>query len=738
MSTTNGPSPQFQAEPSAARISLWQKVVARVRRRPAIAALLATVLLVTVAGLAGISWAYSDAVAVRQEAETARQSLTADLYFQQIALAHSELAQKNLGRVEQILDDCPADLRNWEWTYLHNRLSDEPRTLAGHNGWVSSVAFSPDGKLLASGSLGLWRLVAQFGEVKVWDVTTSTEGRQAGGKEVHTFLGHNGAVTRVAFSPNGNRLASAGLDGTVRLWDVVTGKSVRVLAAHKGGVSGLAFSPEGKRLATAGRDKTLQLWDVAEGKVYFTWTGHTEAVTSVTFSPDGQRLLSTSDDTTVRLWDANTGFELHSLPGHPGGSVCGAFAPDGRFATGGLDGSVKLWSAEGDLVTQFRGHRFSVLDLVFSGDGRRLVSAGWDQTVKVWDTASGHEALRLTGHGDRVNGVALSRDGLLASAGGDGTVRLWNGGPSAENGRRQPLTLQDGLSDPVSALAYRPGGEQLASGSLDGSVRLWEVTPVVSVRPDPLPVHEVVVSALAYHPNGRYLASASWDRTIKIWDVVEGKEIRTLQGHRRPIWSLAYSPDGSRLASASADGTVRVWDAATGETLTTLEKGLPAIQAVAFGADGQRLALGSVEGGILLWDLAAGKEVQRLRGHEQTVAVVAFSPTVPHLLLSASWDQTARVWDLTKGKEMARFTGHGQRVLAAAWHPAGKWVASGDSDGRLFVWEAATGKIVGRPRSHPGAVQAVAFSPDGQQLAVGAGVTGKGMIRIWDRTAFEK
>ena len=415
-------------EPILARASgRIEKTWRLCRRNPLIAALMASVLLVLVAGVAVSSYfAYTaseeakDARAAKTRAEANAQRARERAYGSDVRLTQRAWDDNLISLFDELLDgQRPArtddvDVRGFEWHYWR-RLAGASSIIGRHPSTVYHVCFSPDGKRLASAS----------GDqtVKVWDAET--------GKEMHTLKGHTNRVNSVCFSPDGKQIVSASDDQTVKVWDAETGKEMHTLKGHASSVLSVCCSPDGKQLVSASRDHTVKVWDVGAGQETLTLKGHAADVFSVCFRPDGKRIVSGSWDKTVKVWDAETGKEVLTLKGHTGPvySVCcsldGKRIASGSHETGAPE--VKVWDAE----TGEAKHTLKmggVQSVCFSPDGKRLASAHHDQTVRVWDAETGLEKLTLKGHRGGVSSVCFSPDGKrLASGGADGTVRVWDG-----------------------------------------------------------------------------------------------------------------------------------------------------------------------------------------------------------------------------------------------------------------------------------------------------------------------
>ena len=423
--------------------------------------------------------------------------------------------------------------------------------------------------------------------------------------EVNTLEGHSNLVNSVAYSPNGQQLASASEDSTIKIWNVSSGKLLKTLTGHSDGVNSVAYSPNGQQLASASNDKTIKIWNVSSGKLLKTLTGHSSEVYSVAYSPNGQQLASASADNTIKIWDVSSGKLLKSLTGHSIQVYSVAYSRDGQqLASVSGDKTIKIWDVSSSQPLKSlpaeryakTGHSSLVNSVAYSRDGQQLASASLDKTIKIWDVSSGQLLKTLTGHSSSVNSVAYSPNGQqLASAGDDKTIKIWD----VSSG--QLLNTLTGHSSTVWNVAYSPNGQQLASASIDKTIKIWDVSSGQLLKT--LTGHRSTVWNVAYSPNGQQLASASDDTTIILWDVSSGKLLKTLTGHSNTVISLAYSPDGQQLASASGDNTIKIWDVSSGQLLKTLTGHRSSVNSVTYSPNGQQLASASGDKTIILWDL---------------------------------------------------------------------------------------------------------------------------------------
>ncbi len=632
--------------------------------------------------------------------------------------------------------------------------------LRGHKEEGITIAFSPDGRCLASGVFGRIGIYKDK-TVRLWDMTN--------GRAIQTLTGHTKGVNEVVFSPNGRSLASGSSDETVRLWDTTSGRILHVLIGHKNSVNSVVYSPDGMFLASGsdgmflasgkGRGSTVCLWIVASGHLAHTFSGHEWDITSITFSPDGACLASASRDNTVRLWDTNSGSLIHILHGHTSTVNEVVFSPNGEYlASGGeySDNTVRLWDrVSGRVIQIFNGHTDSVHSVAFSPDGRRLVSASRDG-VRFWDMTSQHTKQTLSGHTHQVYQVVFSLNGkCLASASRDGTLCLWNTASgrlryaiinkgkevvfspdgscmavahenelclrNTSNG--QAMHLLTGHADAIYKVAFSPDGAYLASGSGDGTIRLWKVKngrlkrtldnnigvvrDVSYTMDGSRLVTRGMVFDVAFSPDGTHLASASEDKNVYLWETASGGLTRTLRGHHQSVRCVAFSPDGAWLASGGGDpcmggedkysekdNAVRLWNTASGQLAHTLTHDYTEnhdyVRRMFFSPDGKYLAsFASDDRTVNVWNTANGCAAWELGNHTITGKVIdaTFSPEGTHLA-TVSDNKTVRIWNTSNGRCLNVLEFH-TNINSLSWRATakGSFLAMGSNDCAVRCWE---------------------------------------------------
>jgi WD40 repeat protein len=485
------------------------------------------------------------------------------------------------------------------------------RSLDKHTGWISGLDFSPDGHRLA---VACWAVGAgrmdNPGDLTLWDVET--------GQALRSWTGLTHWVISTAFAPDGRRIASGDADGTVHLWDAMTGQEVHKLIGHTDDVS-VRFSPDGRTLASYSADGTIRLWDVGSGREILKLRGHSESIIYLAFHRDRPRLVSSSWSGTVKLWDFATNPEALTLLGHPTEIGCVTFSPDGRqLASIDQGGTLKVWdpSTGQELFTR-HGYSFGGPEgLAFRPDGSALAAIGRDGSVCHVDPATGRRLQTYRGHRTRPKSVAFSPDGhrLASVSPGErppdpGEIKVWDVASGAEL-FSLPGHPTESPNEPGS-IGFSPDGRLLVTACGDHAIHVYDLATHRRVLR--LAGHTGVVHAAAIHPDGRTIASAGHDNTVRLWDVTTGAELRVLQGHSREAMNAAFSPDGRRLVSGAIDRTLKLWDVESGQEILTLLGHAGGVSCVAFSPDGRRIVSGGMDGVVKVWEATPLAPEQRAR-----------------------------------------------------------------------------------------------------------------------------
>jgi eukaryotic-like serine/threonine-protein kinase len=732
------------------------------RNKPALVTATAAVLavLTAVAGLATSNFliareqeetriALRTATEARDDLKQANERERVEAYYRRIALAYSALSVNNLGGALKLLEDCPEDLRGWEWRYLMRLCRVEPLVIRDKTG-VHSVAFSSDGERLASAS--------GDGTVKVWNSRT--------GKVIQTIPAHKGFASSVAFHPDGDHLISVGADKLVKVWYLAADPFPRKVFEHPcdavhmfGTAYAAAFSPLDHNHLAVGCEGAVRVWNWRTEKPVHTFPGQGNHRLSLAFSRDGKRLASGNWRGSVNLWNPEAGGEsLRTFPETRHAIAALAFSPDSeRLAAACFGRRVDVWETATGKRLRSLSQSGLVLGVAFSPDpdGRLIVSVGEDKIVHVWDAASGRELLGLRGHAGVCGCVVFSPDGQrLASASVDGTIRIWDATPLRGDERQEsaPDFTEHGVE--VWSLAVSPDGKRIVSGAFGPPVMIWEVpsakpegfakTKQVSAR---FSDHDSVVFCTAWHPDGRRVAfaGANGDQfTVKVKVLDARKE---QDNFALPLgaeyFAVAFSPDGKYLVTGNGERLVQVWDAATGQPVQTLGTHKGVIRGVAFSPDHDHKYLASVssDGEVKLWDATRLGEKDKPRdpirtfpAHSPGVGLnIAFSPDGTRLVTGGK-EHTVTIWDVETRKLLHTLRGHNGDVSTVAFSPDGRWVVSGGEDSTVKVWDSRTGDLLRSFRGHTGLVSTVAFLDD-RTLITGSR---DHRIKFWDLTHLEQ
>lgn len=643
-------------------------------------------------------------------------------YRSRIGLAEREWFAGNVAAAQNHLDECRWDLRAWEHDYLRAILTSRFDRLFGHYSCVYKLAFSPDGSRLASGS--------QDGTVKVWDTATGEELRSfRSGEEWKMALD-------VAFNADGSRVLVLQSDGFVREFDIEKNEQTQecrvaevelgpgVLDENRRRAVAVTRSSDGSVPLGEDRIHILEL-DTRLGR---TIAGHWPGVlTSLAVSADGARILCGSSEFDVRVWDADTGAEVLAWKNAELFTAF-AFSPDGRRIAGASGGgTIAVWNADsGKTVLSWRGCRFSINSIAFTSDGRRIATASKDHVLQLWDAETGRCLGTCRGHTSSVDAVTADPHGQLIGTGSaDRTVGIWE-----IKARGKPGVL-NAKAGPCGAIAFSPDGRHLASGHRDGTIKVWEPAVGKEVLLS-LEGHSRSVRCLAFSPDGRRILSGSLDGTAKIWDARTGQEIMTLAKQKFAVDSAEYTPCGRYVVTGAMDKVLKVWDAETGRELRTLVQDQPGQMQASVSPDGKRIATAEcLQEPVRVRDFDSAKVLLTIPGSRQFRCVKAvFSPDGKQIA-GACHDHIGRVWDAETGGLIWELRGHTAILREIIYSPDGRRIVTCSWDGTVKIWDAATGQKTLSFHPNGGHVNSIAFSPDGTRIAA---AMENGRFRVWDAT----
>jgi WD40 repeat protein len=680
----------------------------------------------------------------RKLAEQRAEDYRRSLYVNSIQLVDAKYREGNTRRVRELLAACPNDLRGWEWNRLNYIRDESIMTLTGTSGestipvlgkddCIYAAILNPDGKRIVSGHLD--------GTIRVWDSAT-------GGK-LKEFHAHDQPLWTIAASFNGQYIFSGSSDKTIKVWDTENFEESKTLQGHEGPVFCIAVSPNTELIASlAWGEKVLRVWDVRIGSELMTLGDRKSDLERIVFSPNGKRIISGDNAGDVRTWDVATGEELMAIHAYPDSVSCLAVNSDGsKIASfSDTDKMIKVWDAQtGIQLASFHGGREQVIEsLAFSPDGKYIVS-GWGNHIKIWEIETGSELRTLRGHEGWLTSLAFTRDGKqIVSSSWDGTTKLWDVSRDHEATR---LMVAQGALYSIS-IAFSPDANRMASNT-DGMVKVWDIDACVEL----MTLHRSVTrphrtGSTTFSPDGRLIGATIPGGTIKVWDAETSAEVITLRLPNQQVLDLTFSPDNKRLVTASmipvglyqAKGLIKTWDIPNGKEIMALPlEELLIPYSVAFSPDGKNLVSGfhvvpnrqggfvKEAGAVKVWDASSGTEVMTMTSQDGPVFCVAFSPD-GKLIASGNHIVTAKVWDAATGAELVTLNGHDGAVFSIAFSPDGRRIITGSDDKTARVWDVATGaELLSLPCDS--AVHCAGFNASGSVIAAG---TVDGTVYLWD------
>lgn len=653
------------------------------------------------------------AEAAAERESRAQQRATQEAQYQQyiatMNMVHRDWDQNNLIRIPHLLAASKAsENRGFEWFYWLRQLHRAENTLSGHLAGVRDVAWSPNGESLASASDDF--------TVKVWDLD---HGR------ARFTIRHQAEVHSVAYSPAGDLILTSSQDQTVRLWEALDGKEVAVLSGHKGGVLAARFSTDGRFFVTTGEDRMVLLWD-RETRQERMRIGPFETTVRIAFSPDSSLLVTVGHlDRTARVWRVLEGALMQVIE-HPDAVCDAAVFPDGkRLVTGCADGVARIWNLmTGELINRLFGHDAQVWSVEALPNRDGIATGSWDQTARIWDASTGASRSIFRGHLDSIWALASApNEDRLVTASRDGTVKVW-GMEESEGGLVLPP--EDELWREPRAVAFSPEGDRFAVAGGDDVIRVREAMSGQALFS--FAAQHGRVSCLAFTPDGRHLASGGDDGILRVWDPKTGAIVKNWNAKVGAVNSLALSRDGRRLVTGGREIVAHVWDFETGELFRSLEGHTASIRSVAISDDGTWIATGGGDAQCGLWELKSGRLVRFLDSDNGGISSVSISPNNNHVVVSGNVPPKSTVWDMPSGERLLELEGHRDPVTSVAFSARGDRIVTGGWDGSVRVWDAMKGQELLILRGHKDWVWQVMFSPnDRSLLSIGADWT----LRMW-------